>query len=546
MRPPPTPEERLNGAVAACRQHPQSLEALLDLIDLLCEAKQLDVAESTLQSVASLHEEQSGFHEWLGRIAFLRHQFDQAIPSLQHALELDPSNHAALKLLGLSYFQLSRFTEAIQQFKALLTIQSEDALVENCLGVALAQSGCASEGVAILSRSADRNPQDLSLLTNLADALSIHGESEAAEQWYRKVIEADPTYGQAHVGLVSLIKYKDVDHPDLAQGQWVLNQGHLTPHNEAGLRFALGKAYNDCQAYDLAFEQYRQGNNLRKKEGRAFDHAVYAHYFEQIKNAFGGPFFSTNTLTGSQSQRPVFIVGMYRSGTSLVEQIVASHPAAFGAGELLWFSQATSQMAEKFGLEKGFPNAMDKLTIPIVEQMAQGFEAELIRISGSDSFERVTDKMPHNYFYLGLIARLFPNARVIHCQRQPMDTCLSIYFQDFTNNLSYTNDLQDLGRYYALYADLMAHWREHLPLRMYEVSYDQLVCDPEQESRRIMEFLGLPWHPDCLQPHLKQRTVNTASHWQVRQRIHTQSKQRWKHYEKHLHPLKASLGSLVE
>ena len=535
-------DERLDRAVELCRNNPTNIQYLYDLVAILCNVQQLDVAESTLLNFLTIHPQDAGIYEWLGRVAFLKKDFTRAVEQLEKSLRLDDNRLLALKILGLSCFQLSDFAGAIAAFRRFLHRQPHDIQVENSMGVALAQSGFAQEGVAILTACVERNPHEISLLTNLADGLSVLGRDDEACDYYRQAIKVDSSCGQAHAGLMSLNRYNAVDHPDLIQASIVLEQGGLSPHDEAGLSFALGKAYDDCRAFDLAFARYWRGNTLRKSMGRAFKSEVYSHYFAQIRAMFSPDFLRNNTLEGSQSERPVFIVGMYRSGTSLVEQIIASHPEVFGAGELLWLSQATSNMTARFNLRQSYPGAVAELTAAMSRQLAVDFEAELARVAGDADYQRISDKMPHNYFYLGLLNILFPNARVIHCRRHPLDACLSIYFQDFTTNLNYTNDLVDLGSYYALYAQLMEYWQANLSIKIHVVNYEDLVSNPEPQTRKIINFLGLEWNESCLLPHRKKRTVNTASHWQVRQQIHTRSKQRWKSYKKHLQPLIESLG----
>ncbi|MBF0380254.1 MAG: sulfotransferase [Magnetococcales bacterium] len=535
-------EERLTVALDLCSSNPENIQYLYDLVELQCEANRYADAIAILNTFMPIHGHNGGLHEWLGRIAFFQKDYKTAIPHLQNALQRDSGRPISLKLLGLCCYGQGDYLAALDKFNSFLAIQPDDQQVENGLGVALAHVGRASEGIEVLKRCVAKYPEAVDSLTNLGDALSITGSSDAAT-WYRKAIKINPGYGQAHSGLMSAIKYSDIDHPDLLMAQKLVDKGGLGEHDEASLRFALGKAYNDCQGYDLAFAQYKMGNDLRKKMGRAFDKRVYASYFERIKKSFNYQFLKNVSIVGSQSERPIFIVGMYRSGTSLVEQIISSHPQVFGAGELTWLSQSAAKLSQRYNLDQIYPEAITQLTQEMAQELAKEFEAELIRIAGSDRYKLISDKMPHNYFYLGMINILFPKARVIICKRQPLDACLSIYFQDFTNNLSYTNDLSDLGFYYSLYAEMMDYWRENLSLSFHEINYEELVSNPETQTRSLIDFLELPWDEKCLKPHKEKRTVNTASHWQVKQKIHTKSKQRWKNYETHLQPLIESLGS---
>jgi hypothetical protein len=291
---------------------------------------------------------------------------------------------------------------------------------------------------------------------------------------------------------------------------------------------------DDADRFDEAFARYAQANNLfrewRAQAGERFDHDALRCRIETAVETFTPDFFSRKRGWGNNSELPVFIVGMPRSGTTLVEQICASHPAVFGAGELpditrLWVALARGGAAPADGWQR--------------HRIAQAADAYLehLRLLGPSAM-RVTDKMPGNVYHLGLIAVLFPRARIILCRRDPRDTCLSCYFQWFpSSRLLYTYNLADCARQYLQTERLVAHWRNVLPLPMLEMQYEELVADQETQSRRLIDFLGLPWDPACLEFHKTRRTVTTASVWQVRQPMYSRSVGRWRNYEKHLRPL---------
>jgi hypothetical protein len=241
-----------------------------------------------------------------------------------------------------------------------------------------------------------------------------------------------------------------------------------------------------------------------------------------------------------QSDRPIFIVGMVRSGTSLVEQILASHPAVYGAGELPDVTEITRALPGLLGTDDRYPEFLPILNQEAVDSMACRYLDRLNQIAPGAM--RVTDKMPGNFMYLGLIELLFPGARIIHCMRDPVDTCLSAYFQDFSNNHPYAYDLSNLGAFYRGYLKLMAHWRKVLHLPLLEVRYEDLVADQERISRTLIEFCGLEWDSRCMQFHDSRRFVETASHDQVNRPLCHHSIARWKNYERHLAPLLAELN----
>lgn len=260
--------------------------------------------------------------------------------------------------------------------------------------------------------------------------------------------------------------------------------------------------------------------------------------FAALKEAFTPEVFKQHSCRASPSSVPVFIVGMPRSGTTLTEQIIASHPDAAGAGELKAF-------ADLLNLHATIDADMGRVTLPSdagAGRIVEGYLAALTE-EREDAL-RVTDKMPFNFLNLGMIQLLFPNATIIHCRRDPMDICLSCFCQNFTDGMAFSLRLETLGFYYRLYDDLMRHWRAVLPNPILEVDYERVTGQPEEVIRQIIDFCGLPWDDSCLAPHETRRQVNTASIWQVRQPIYRSSVAKWKKYERHLGPLKAALGDL--
>ena len=297
----------------------------------------------------------------------------------------------------------------------------------------------------------------------------------------------------------------------------------LNPRERALLLFELGHLYDHLGAYDTAFARFQTANRLRRP---AFDRAGFARLIEGLIAAGSDGVQATN-----RSTVPVFIVGMPRSGTSLVEQILASHPAVFGAGELNDLPRLVAEISP------GYPGGLTELTAADLDRSAERHLARLASLG--HGAERVTDKLPGNFLHLGIIARLFPGARIVHCLRDPLDTCLSCYFHDFGGIHPYAYDLGDLGFAYRQYECLMDHWRSTLPLPILEVRYEDLIADQEGMSRALVAFVGLDWRDECLQFHRTPRLVHTASYDQVRRPLYTSSVGRARHYYPHL-------GRLVE
>ena len=276
---------------------------------------------------------------------------------------------------------------------------------------------------------------------------------------------------------------------------------------------------------------------LGKRLGQPYDNAEFARRVDQLIRCVDAPFLQACRAVSSASALPVFIVGMPRSGTSLAEQILASHPAVIGAGELTYWNAAVNAL--------GGEDLARALDTENVRAMGEEYLARATALAGRAL--RVVDKMPANFLYVGLIHALFPEARIIHMQRDPIDTCLSIYFQNFFNMGRYKNDLRDLAQYYGEYRRITAHWRALLPAAaLLEVPYEGIIDDQEGWTRRMVDFVGLPWDARCLAFHETERVVITASKWQVRQKISRASIGRWRNYEQHVRPLRELIGDGAE
>ena len=307
----------------------------------------------------------------------------------------------------------------------------------------------------------------------------------------------------------------------------------------ATLHYELGRLYDRKNAFDAAFRHFTLGNEL-KGQSRRFDASEHAQYIDALIQTYNSHFMSQAPRPTIRSQRPVFIIGMPRSGTSVIEQILASHPAVHGGGELLTMNSIVKNLPDELGSLAPYPLCLTKLTQVNVDQLSQRYLDHLQTLS-SDAV-RVTDKMPTNFLHLGLINILFPEARVIHCLRDPLDTCLSCYFQNFGPWDSYTQDLRSLGAFYREYQRLMVHWRTVLDIAILDIQYEDLVADQEGVSRKMTAFCGLEWDERCLRFYDSKRAVSSASHDQVRQPIYRRSVGRWKNYRDYLGPLQEGLG----
>ncbi|HEY4970797.1 MAG TPA: sulfotransferase, partial [Steroidobacteraceae bacterium] len=358
-----------------------------------------------------------------------------------------------------------------------------------------------------------------------------HGRFDEAEDLLRKALAIDPELPEALASLATLRKMSPADSPWRDAAERVLARGLPVSH-AINLHHALGKYYDDVDDRDAAFQHHRRGNELARHSRLRYDRAEMTQRVTRTLAAFDRDVFAAALRSGGLgSERPVFVVGMPRSGTSLTEQILASHPEVHGAGELLyWIFAADAERAV----------TAEKRAATIAE-LGRAYLKGLATQAPDAS--RVVDKLPVNFRNIGLIHAALPGARFIHLERNPLDTCLSIYFQGFSAAHPYATDFGDLAHYYHEYRRLMAHWRAVLPPQtLLDVRYEGLVDDPEGWSRRMLAHIGLPWDPRCLEFHRTHRPVLTASNWQVRQPISKGSVDRWRRYERFIGPLREALG----
>ena len=285
--------------------------------------------------------------------------------------------------------------------------------------------------------------------------------------------------------------------------------------------------FDDLERYDEAFPHFSKGNELDSRT-TPFDPRIHGILIDRLKRIFNKQFLSRRQGFGSESKRPIIIVGMPRSGTTLTEQVLASHPDVFGAGELRYIGVIADKLADHASgaaAYSGFANSY-------LDQIG----------ALAPTAARIIDKNPLNFEYLGLIGRLLPSARVIHCRRDPRDVAVSCYFQNFTTGQEWSFDLADIGTYFKAYRRLMDHWEDVLPMPVMAIDYEDMVGDVEATARRIVDFVGLPWDPACLAFHTAERAVRTASQWQVRQPIYRRSAGRWRRHAQHLAPFLNAAG----
>jgi len=550
----------------AAQLMPGDAAAHNNLGNALIDAGRLEEAQRSYRQALSLWPDFAEAHYNLGNLLFDSSQFAAALASYQRVLELRPNhaeawNHCAIAAralgrleqavtcheravalrpdlaeahhgLGVVLRDLDRLEQAIASYRRALALAPGAADLHRDLAVALRLQGRSDEAEASGRQAQSLDPASAATMVLLADIEADRGRFDAAEALLRRALSIQPASPDALAGIARLRRMTPDDGEWLSQAQALADSG-LTPRREVPLRYALGKYFDDLAHYPQAFAQFQRANELTRAYRAGHDRQRLTRAVDACIAAYPRAEPDSAPNDADASARPVLIVGMLRSGTSLAEQILASHPQAFGAGELIYWSRAAQGGP---ALEAGAAGDAR------LAGLATGYLQRLAELAPNAL--RVLDKMPANFQHLGLIHRALPNARFIHMRRNPIDTCLSIYCQHFEATHSYANDLGDLAHAYGEYLRLMRHWRRLLPSdRLLEVSYEGLVENPEACSRRMLEFIGLDWDPRCLAYERTERTVITASKWQVRQKINRQSVERWRHYQAYVGPLLALLES---
>ena len=515
-------------------KYPQFAPAWHALGMLAFNFNQFELAVKLIARAASLDTETLLYHRNLGEMSRRLGMLDQAVLSGKHACSLAPDDLDAHYNLGLAYTDLKDYGNAIRAYRKALKINPEHGLSWNNLGSALEQQGDQEGGLHAYLKAVDISPTHAEPQNNIGAIYSERGKVDEARRYFGLAIAARPDFIDAHYN-VSTLKSYSIDDPHVAMLENVLprEQG-LSRYERIRYHFAMGKAFDDTGRYDQAFQSYEIANRLQH-EILPVDERRADALFESILRVFDRSFFEQRKDWKGSLHSPIFIVGMPRSGTSLLEQILSTLPSVYGAGELTDLHKIVSGSTQA-GENRLFTESVSHLTEAQMRRIGDDYCRQVWNLSPQSQF--ITDKMPANFFYLGLIHLALPNARIIHTMRDPMDSCFSCFSRMFNDTMEFAYDQQSLGRYYARYIKIMRHWHEVLPAgRILDLQYEALVSDTEFQARRILEFVGLPWNPECLAFYKNERVVKTASVVQVRRPIYQTSVARWKHFASHLQPL---------
>jgi tetratricopeptide (TPR) repeat protein len=518
---------------------PGFAQAHFNLGSTLLDAGQAEEAVASLEEAVALLPNYVDALINLGSAYNEQGQFEKAVPPLLRALESDPASVAAHRNLGHSLDELGRHDRAVPHYREALRLGADSADLRTRLANCLRETDQFAEALVQAEQALALDPEYAPALVAVGDVFKNQGHHDDALAAYRRALAIAPRLPGAYVSLAAVKRFGPEDE-DLRRMEALVESLDEQVNSLPGLHFALGKAYGDCKDYERSFRHYAEGNRLRRAK-IDYDAGQRSRLVDELAAVFTPELFAERAGLGSESERPVFILGMPRSGTTLTEQIVSSHPQAVGAGELTDFTRMTGALQTFLQDPDPYPRCITRITEKVARDFQQVYLERLGRDAGEETV-RVTDKLPGNYLHLGLIALLFPRAPVIHVRRHPIDNCLSIFFQSFHDTHGYAFDLRELGLHYQDYERLMAHWRRVIPNPLLEFRYEDLVEDQEAISRRLIAFCGLPWDDACLRFHETDRPVHTASHWQVRQPIYRSSVERWRRYDEYLSPLKEGLG----
>lgn len=474
----------------------------------------------------------------LGVILENQGRLDEARVQYKHAIRVYPDYVDAHFGLGRVWQKQGHFNDAVVQYQKVIALHPMHELALKSLGDVFSHQGDLESAVVCFEKAIAVNSANWGTLNNLGVALRKQGKQKEAVEVFRKVVALNPSSGSAYFNWVQIDPL--LDEAEIKGIQAQLERSDLDENDRKFLHLSLGLVYHKKKLYDEAFVHTQKGNDLQRSQinYRSEDDLFLLRSIEEI---FNREYFETRFgLGGMDSASPVFIFGMPRSGTTLVEQIIATHPLAHGGGEMTLLDDLLAPVVNRDAVFRSLAD-VDQET---VDHLARDYWSHLCALAPEKQI--ITNKKVDNYLFLGVIVRMFPNAKIIHCKRHPLDNCLSCFLTWFHTGQYFTYDLKELGAYYQAYDKLMKHWQQVLPVPMLDVQYEDLIAKPEEISRQIISYCGLEWDPQCLAFHENTRSVHTASDLQVKQPIYTSSVGRWHCYEKHLTPLKDALGSMDE
>jgi tetratricopeptide (TPR) repeat protein len=515
----------------------------LGLLALACHQRgDWAEAESWYRRTLAVRPADVDAHFRLGMVLMSLFRPADAEAEFREAVRLRPDSPDTWNNLGNVLFLTGRTPEAIRCFRQAVRLRPDWAEACLNLGNALRENDHTAEGLRYYREAVRLRPDFLKAHMNLGAALLETGDTRGAEGHLRECLRLSPRAPKILSTLIANDLYSDAD-PGVDELRGLLSEPRLPALEVSHLHFTLARVLDKAGQYDEAFRHFIESNAIRRELNRNtnewFDAARHSRHVDRLIAWFTPEWIERHRNPDAGGEELVFVVGMPRSGSTLVEQILSHHPDATGVGELRDLPRIVDELPKRFGATEAYPDCLTRLDDATTRRVGEEYLTRVHELARQAS--RVADKMLANFLHLGLIAVLFPKARVVHCRRDPLDTCVSCFMQIF-RGLGFTLDLADLGSYYQDYERLMAHWRAIKPLPMLEVVYEELVADVEGGSRQFIEFCGLPWDERCLRFYENPRPVRTVSKLQVRQPVYKSALGRWRRYAAHLAPLRRVIG----
>ena len=478
----------------------------------------------------------------LGMVKVRLEKYADSLPLFAKSLAINPNHLDALNNMAAALKSLQRFDQAALLYKRMVKLQPRSASVLCNLANAQFHSGDESAAIASYQKAIRLNAGSRRARIGLGEAYESSGKFKQAKLQYLAVLRRDEN---SPLALSRLIQSREgqIDDKWLQRAHALLEDPATKAEGKIRLNISLGYYYDRNKKFDAAFEHLKAGNDCRSEHDR-FDSQAGSAEISKLIEALTEEFFESVSSYGNTSERPIFIVGMPRSGTTLTEQILASHPEVAPGGELSALLRASFQVREYARNSQPYPAGLLEIGRIGISRLAKGYLDRLEKVSSTARM--VTDKLPFNFMHLGMIAVLFPNAKVIHCSRHPMDNCLSCYFTSFADQIKFANNLESLGRYYLDYHRLMRHWHDVLPIEILDLKYEEMVSRTDANISRLLSYCGLEFDPACAQFYRTARGIRTPSRWQVRQPIYSSSVRRWRNYEKQLEPLRQILEPVLK
>lgn len=481
----------------------------------------------------------------LAELATRLGRFVDAENLLARCLELSPSFVLARHNYAIVLYRQTKAEQAIVEIDRLLSTAPQDPNYRNLKAAALAQIGEYAQAIAIYAELLKQHPEQPKGWMSYGHALKTEGQREESIAAYRRSIEQAPNLGESYWSLANLKTFRFTP-ADIDAMRAQLARPDLIAEDRLHFEFALGKAMEDASAFAASFKHYAEGNRIRRGQ-IVYDPAEITEQVRRNVAFFDEACIKARAGSGSQAPDPIFIVGLPRSGSTLIEQILSSHSAVEGTMELPDLGSIARELGgrKKRGETSAYPEMLAGLSADRVRELGEEY-LERTRVQRKSGRPFFIDKMPQNFFHVGLIHLILPTARIIDARRHPMGACFSAYKQHFARGQGFSYDLADLGRYYGDYARLMDHFDQLLPGRIHRVHYEAMVTDTVAETRRLLDYCGLPFEEQCLRFYENTRAVRTASSEQVRRPIFSDGVDHWRNFEEWLEPLKMALGPVLD